>query len=72
MLGVVTRQRDYLAECRPPDTRQTMLCRVPILGTRRSILFFSFSNQTFSGMLLHYVDLHDPFWHNYKSVCYNY
>jgi hypothetical protein len=33
---------------------------------------FSFPNQTFCGMLLHYVDLYVPFWHNYKSVCYNY
>jgi hypothetical protein len=34
--------------------------------------FFSFPNQTFCGMLLHYVDLNVLFWHNYKSVCYNY
>jgi hypothetical protein len=34
--------------------------------------FFPFPNQTFGGMLLHYVDLHVPFWHNYKSVFYNY
>jgi hypothetical protein len=34
--------------------------------------FFYFSCQTFCGMLLHYVDLHVPFWHNYKSVFYNY
>jgi hypothetical protein len=34
--------------------------------------FFSFSNQTFYGMFLHYVDLNVPFWHNYQSVCYNY
>jgi hypothetical protein len=31
-------------------------------------LFFSFPNQTLCGMFLHYVDLHVPFWHNYKSV----
>jgi hypothetical protein len=34
--------------------------------------FFYFTNQTFCGMLLHYVDLHVPFLHNYKSVFYNY
>jgi hypothetical protein len=32
--------------------------------------FFSITNQTFTGMFLYYVDLHVPFWHNYKSVCY--
>jgi hypothetical protein len=31
-------------------------------------LFFSFPNQTFCGMFLHYVDLHVPFWDNYNSV----
>jgi hypothetical protein len=31
-------------------------------------LFFSFLNQTFCGMFLHYVDLHVPFWDNYNSV----
>jgi hypothetical protein len=34
--------------------------------------FFSFPNQNFCGMFLHYVDLHVPFLHNYKSVYYNY
>jgi hypothetical protein len=34
--------------------------------------FLFFSIQTFCGMFLHYVDLHVPFWHNYKSVFYNY
>jgi hypothetical protein len=33
---------------------------------------YFFANQTFCGMLLHYVDLHVPFWDNYKSVFYNY
>jgi hypothetical protein len=28
---------------------------------------FSFPNQTFCAMFLHYVDLHVPFWHNYKK-----
>jgi hypothetical protein len=35
-------------------------------------IFFSFANQTFCGMFIHYVDLHVPFWDNYKSVFYNY
>jgi hypothetical protein len=44
------------------DTRQSMLCQVPSLGTRQSIcLFFNFSNQIFCGMFLHYVDLNVPF-----------
>jgi hypothetical protein len=63
------------AESRVPpfDTRQSKLCRVFSLDTRQSIfLFFYFANQTFYGMLLHYVDLHVPFCHNYKSVFYNY
>jgi hypothetical protein len=34
--------------------------------------FFYFANQTFCSMFLHYVDLHVPFWNNYKSVFYNY
>jgi hypothetical protein len=36
------------------------------------IFTFSFPNQTFCGKFLHYVDLHVPFSHNYKSVFYNY
>jgi hypothetical protein len=56
-----------------PDTRQTVICRVSSLDTRQNIfLFFPFPNKTFCGMFLHYVDLNVPFWHNYKSVCYNY
>jgi hypothetical protein len=52
--------KDYFAECHS-------------LGTRQSIFFFfSFPNQTFCGMLLHYVDIHVPFWHNYKIVFYKY
>jgi hypothetical protein len=31
-------------------------------------LFFSFPNQTFCGMFLHYVDLHVLSWNNYNSV----
>jgi hypothetical protein len=70
--GFGTRLRTYFVECNPSDTRQTMLCRVPTLDTRQSIfLFFSFSNQTFYGLFLRYVDLHVQFLHNYKSVCYN-
>jgi tRNA 2-selenouridine synthase SelU len=34
--------------------------------------YFYFANQTFCGMFLHYVDLHVPFYDNYKSVFYNY
>jgi hypothetical protein len=38
------------------------LCRVSFMDTRQSIFyFFSFPNQTLSGMFLHYVDLHVPF-----------
>jgi hypothetical protein len=55
------------------DTRHSALCRVSTLDTPQSIFFFfSFSSQTFCGLCLHYVDLHVPFWHNYKSVFYNY
>jgi hypothetical protein len=68
-----TRQRSFFAECPPFDTRQSKLYRVSPLYTRQSIfLFFYFANQTFCGMFLHYVDLHVPFWHNYKSVFYIY
>jgi hypothetical protein len=50
----LTLGKAYFAECHP-------------LGTRQSIfLFFYFGNQTFCGMFLHYVDLHVPFWDNYK------
>jgi hypothetical protein len=72
--SVGTRQRSFFAECQPADTRQIMLSRVPFLDTRQSIffIFFSFPNKTFCGMFLHYVDLHVPFWHNYKNVSYNY
>jgi hypothetical protein len=66
-----TRQRSFFAECLTLDTRQSLICRVPFLDTRQSIIF-SFPNQTFFGMFLHYVDLHVPFWHNYKIVFYNY
>jgi hypothetical protein len=63
----------YLCQAPGISTRQTMLCRVSTLDTRQTIfLFFPFSNQTFCGLFLHYVDLHVPFWHNYKNVCYNY
>jgi hypothetical protein len=65
-----TRQRSYFAECAKPDTRQTMLCQVSILDTRQSIFVFSQSN--FFYYVLYYVNLNVPFWHNYKSVCYNY
>jgi hypothetical protein len=56
----MTLGKAYFAECHPLDTRQSIF------------LFFYFGNQTFYGMFLHYVDLHVPFWDNYKSVFYNY
>jgi hypothetical protein len=40
--------------------------------TLGKVYIFYFANQTFCGMFLHYVDLHVPFWDNYKSVFYNY
>jgi hypothetical protein len=53
-----TRQRIFFPECPPFNTQQRKLCRVPSSGTRQSTFF---ANQTFYGMLLHYVDLHVPF-----------
>jgi hypothetical protein len=50
----------YFAECRPADTRQTMLCCVSILDTRQSIFFF-FSQPNFYGLFLYYVNLHVSF-----------
>ena len=38
--GSGTRQRSYFTECCKPDTRQTLLCRVPSLDTCK--LYFSF------------------------------
>jgi hypothetical protein len=50
-------------------TRQRPLYRVSSLDTRKAYFyFFKFGNQTFCGMLLHYVDLHVPFWDNYNRV----
>jgi hypothetical protein len=46
------------------------LCWAPRVGTRQRSYFFS--NQSFCGLFLHYVDLHVRFWHNEKCVCYNY
>jgi hypothetical protein len=67
------------------DRRQPLSDRGPTLDKEASLpsakylalgkayfYFFNFGNQTFCGMFLHYVDLHVPFWHNYKSVSYNY
>jgi hypothetical protein len=54
-----TLYKPYFAEC-------------PRMTLGKVYFVFSFSNQTFCGMFLHYIDLHVPFWHNYKSVCYNY
>jgi hypothetical protein len=71
--------------CREPSsgTRQASLPSAPRLTLDRvsfaechpwtlGKVFFYFTNQTFCGMFLHYVDLHVLFWHNYKSVFYNY
>jgi hypothetical protein len=69
-LDIGTRQKSYFAECRLPDTWQVMLCQVPTLDTQQNIfLFFSFPNQTFCGLFLHYA-LHVQFWHISQSVCY--
>jgi hypothetical protein len=66
-----THQRSFFDECLTSDTRRSILCRVPFVNTRQSIFLF-FLNQTFCGMFIHYIDLHVPFWHNYKSIFYNY
>jgi hypothetical protein len=42
------------------------------VGHSTKYIFIFFANQTFCGMFLHYVDLHVPFWDNYKIVFYNY
>jgi hypothetical protein len=55
----LTLDKECFAECHPRT-----------LGKVYFIFFFSQPN--FCGMFLHYVDLHVPFWHNYKSVSYNY
>jgi hypothetical protein len=70
----MTLGKTYFAECQPDDTRQSLLYRVPFLGTRQStfLFFFYFPNQTFFGMFLHYVDLYVPFLDNCNSVFYNY
>jgi hypothetical protein len=45
---VGTRQRGFVAECQPADTRQRPLCQMPFLGTRQSIfLFFKFWQPNF-------------------------
>jgi hypothetical protein len=52
---------------------KSVFCRVSFLTLDNVYFyFFSLSHQTFCGLLLHYVDLHVRFWHNYKSVWYNY
>ena len=45
-------------------------CPMQTLG-KAYFYFFYFGHQTFSGMFLHYVDLHVPFWDNYNSVFYS-
>jgi hypothetical protein len=71
---VGTRQRSYFVECRPPRHSVNYVLPSAYLGhsAKYIFIFFSFSKQTFCGLFLHYVDLHVPFWHNYKSGCYNY
>jgi hypothetical protein len=48
--------KGFFAEC-----HLWALCKV-------HFYFFYFPNQTFCDMLLHYIDLHVPFWDNYNSV----
>jgi hypothetical protein len=55
-----TRQRGFFAEC-------LFLALGKVL-----FYFFNFSNQTFYGVFLQYIDLHVQFWHNYQSVCYTF
>jgi hypothetical protein len=75
--GFGTRQRSYFVASLPSVSSPTLdklffdECLSWTLG-KVYFYFFSFPNQTFCGLFLHYVDLHVPFWHNYKSVCYNY
>jgi hypothetical protein len=38
--------------------------------TLDKVYIFSFPNQTFCDMFLHYVDLHIPFWHNILCTIY--
>jgi hypothetical protein len=46
--GTGTRQSSFFAECRPSDTRQTMLCRVSILTLGKIFFyFFLFSTKLF-------------------------
>jgi hypothetical protein len=46
--SVGTRQRGFFAECQPTDTRQSLLYRVPSLGTRQNIfLIFLFCQLIF-------------------------
>jgi hypothetical protein len=63
-LSFGTRQRSFFAKCFTSDTRHHSWT----LGK----VYFYFPNQTFCCTFLHYVDLHVPFWHNYKSGFYNY
>jgi hypothetical protein len=53
----------FFAECHPVDTRQS-----PADTRQSTFVFFYFTNQTFCGVFLHYVDLHVPFWDNYNCV----
>ena len=61
--------------CRMSSIRHSANHALPSAIPRHSVkyifIFFPFFNQFF-WFILHYVDLHVQFWHNYKSVCYNY
>jgi hypothetical protein len=61
------------AECQLDDTRQRIFYNpLPSVSSltlgKLLFYFFYFPYQIFCGMFLHYVDLHIPFWDNYKCV----
>jgi hypothetical protein len=66
-------RRQPLSDRGPAFDKEASLPSAKYLALGKAYFyFFNFGNQTFCGMFLHYVDLHVPFWHNYKSVSYNY
>jgi hypothetical protein len=69
--GHDTRQTGLFAEFHSRHSANWPLCRVSFSGTRQSIFyFFSSCPQTFSGVSLHYLELHVQFWHISQGVCY--
>jgi hypothetical protein len=65
--------RVSFAECQLDDTRQRIFYNPlssvsPLTLGKLLFYFFYFPYQIFCGMFLHYVDLHIPFWDNYKCV----